>query len=128
MTDLQPLSPSPRELVVTIANEGRRRLVPLAILFAVVALTALAVGELWPKRFVSSTTILAQESNIIKPLMEGRAVATGISDRAGMAREVIFSNRVMAEIMKSGGWQPESMTPVDRDRLAERIKQKLEID
>ena len=36
--------------------------------------------------------------------MEGRAVPTGVSSRAGITREVAFSRKVMDEILETGGW------------------------
>jgi len=59
-----------------LANEAHRRRVAMVVVFAAIALVALALGALWPKTYTSSTTILIQEDNIIQPLMEGRAVAT----------------------------------------------------
>ena len=42
----------------------------------------------------ASTTILAQKSDIIQPLLEGRAVSTGVADRVSIAKQVIFSRKV----------------------------------
>ena len=38
-----------RETLGAVLREGRRRLVPMAILFVLVALSAIAVGWNWPK-------------------------------------------------------------------------------
>lgn len=117
------------ELVPTLLTEGRRRMVALGTLFAVVAITALVIGATWPKKYESSTTILVQESNIVTGLMEGRAVATGIADRASIAREVIFSRKVMNEILVTGGWmarQPPP-SPVEQDRFIEAITNRTRI-
>jgi NAD(P)-dependent dehydrogenase (short-subunit alcohol dehydrogenase family) len=75
-----------RELAQILFVEAKRRRLSLGLIFAVVALAALAVGIFWPKKYTSSTTILVQESSIIKPLMEGRAVPTGVADRASINR------------------------------------------
>ena len=60
----------------------------LATVFALIALGALVFGMLLPKKYNSSTTILVEESNIIQPLMEGRAVPTSVvrPRRASRAR------------------------------------------
>src|SRR5262249_46213972 len=99
----------------------------LVIVFAVIALAGLVTGVLWPKKFASSTSILVQESNIIKPLMEGRAVATGNADRAAIAREGIFSKRIMDEILKTGGWMQGNPTPLDQEKIIEQIKLRTSI-
>lgn len=110
-----------------LREELRRRPVMLAATFAAIALSALLIGSLIPRKFTSSTTILVEESNIIQPLMEGRAVPTGVADRAGITREVAFSRRVMSEILKVGGWLNDDPSPVEQDKLIEKIVARTEI-
>lgn len=114
-------------LAPVLIAEFRRRGLGLGLGFAAVALCALGVGLVLPSRYVSSTTILAGETNIITPLMEGRAVATGVADRGRIAREVIFSRKVMAEILEVGGWSAELADPVERERASEQIKQRTQV-
>lgn len=99
----------------------------LCLGFASIALTVLAVGVLLPKKYISSTTILAGETNIITPLMEGRAVPTGVADRGRIAREVIFSRKAMADILVVGGWADELQDPVARERAIEQIKLRTQV-
>ena len=115
------------QLVPVLLAELRRRVFGLCIGFAAVALLALLVGLMVPKKYVSGTTILAGEANIITPLMEGRAVPTGVADRARIAREVIFSRKVMGEILEAGGWSEELQDPIARERAAEQIKQRTRV-
>ena len=82
---------TPSELVPILLNEGKRNMVPLASKFAAIALLTLFVGLLLlPKSYTASTTILAQESDIIQPLLEGRAVANGVTDRADIAHQLLY--------------------------------------
>lgn len=115
------------QLLPILLAELRSRALSLSVAFAAIALTVLAAGLLLPKRYVSSTTILAGETNIIAPLMEGRAVPTGVADRARIAREVIFSRKVMGEILAAGGWSDELTDPIARERAAEQIKQRTKV-
>ncbi|MBS0558351.1 MAG: hypothetical protein JSR27_13175 [Proteobacteria bacterium] len=121
--ELVPLN----EVASVLLNEGRRRRLSLTAIFVVFALLTLLVGAMWPKKYVSSTTILVQESNIITPLMEGRAAATGVADRAAIAREVIFSRKVMDEIMDTGGWTAKHPSPIEKDQIIEAIKNRTVI-
>ncbi len=118
---------TPGELLQILLQEGRRRLPALVAIFVGIALLTLAVGLLLPKNYMVSTTILAQESGIIQPLLEGRAVATGVTDRAGIARQVIYSQRVLEEALKTGGWLDGNPSPVKQDRLVEDIKERIRI-
>jgi polysaccharide chain length determinant protein (PEP-CTERM system associated) len=101
--------------------------VTLATLFALIAFAALALGILWPRTYVTSTTILAQSSDIIQPLLEGRAVATGVTDRAGMARQVIFSRKVLNDVLNHGGWMEEQPSALMQDKLMESIKDRTTV-
>ena len=68
----------PDELLVVLYKEARKRIVAIAATFAVVMLLTLIVGMMViPRNYTSSTTILAQESDIIQPLLEGRFPAPG---------------------------------------------------
>ncbi|HEX5123389.1 MAG TPA: XrtA system polysaccharide chain length determinant [Rhodanobacteraceae bacterium] len=115
------------EMAPIMISEGRRHAVALAVVSAVVALIALAVGLFWPKNYVSSTTILAQKSDIIQPLLEGRAVPTGVTDRVAIAKQVIFSRKVLEDILATGGWAAQHPDPIAQDRLLERIKDDTQI-
>ncbi|KRF02243.1 hypothetical protein ASG87_11745 [Frateuria sp. Soil773] len=115
------------DMLPVLASEAKRHRLALALAFAAIALAALGVGLLWPKKYEASTTILAQESSIITPLMEGVASPTGNKNRAGIARDVIFSRKVMDEILASGGWMATHPTPVEQDRLIEGIKGRTQV-
>ncbi len=106
----------------TMAKEAKRRRLALGILFAAIALLALAVGLLWPKKYESTTTILVQENNIIKPLTEGLAAPTEVADRAGIAQEVIFSRQIMDKLLKDGGWMNDHPSPLEQVNLIKRIE------
>lgn len=114
--------PSAVAAMVPVAfEEWRRRPVLLATVFTLIALAALVFGLLLPKKYNSQTTILVEESNIIKPLMEGRAVPTSVVSRAAITREVAFSRKVMNDILKTGGWMDKNPTPLQQDQIIEMI-------
>ncbi|MFT3761962.1 MAG: hypothetical protein QM761_04960 [Pseudoxanthomonas sp.] len=110
-----------------MGKEFLRHPVFLASVFAAVALLALVVGLLLPKKYYASTTILVEDRNIIAPLMEGRAVPTGVADRASIAKQVAFSRKVMDQILAVGGWMDDHPTPVEQDKLIERIVNRTQI-
>lgn len=109
-------------LAETMLKEARRRRVALAVIFAAVALLALVVGVFWPKKFVAETMIVVQENNIIKPLTEGIAATTEVASRADIAREIIFSQDSLNQLLADGGWDVAHLTAIERDRLIDHIK------
>jgi polysaccharide chain length determinant protein (PEP-CTERM system associated) len=123
MNALIPHSETPEIFLL----EARRRRSTLVLLFALIATVALLAAFLWPKKYAASTTVLVQENNIIKPLMEGRAVPTGNADRAVIARQVIFSHKIMEEILDQGGWMASRPSALEQDRLIEGIKQRTNV-
>ncbi len=92
----------------------------LVLSFVVVALAVLATGWTYKAKYESTVTILADSSNIIKPLLEGTAQATEVNDRAEIAREVIFSRDIVDQIIRSNGLAGTATDPaaVERVRLA----------
>ncbi|HZP65772.1 MAG TPA: XrtA system polysaccharide chain length determinant [Rudaea sp.] len=116
-----------RELPAILWTEARRRHATMVLLFAAIAAAGLAAGFLWPKKYSASTTILVQESNIIKPLMEGRAVPTANADRASIAREVIFSRKIMEDILATGGWMASHPSALEQEKLIEDIESRTTI-
>lgn len=108
-------------LLPVVREEARRHTLLYVGIFAAIALVALAVGMMLPKKYASTTSILVEQSNIITPLMEGRAVPTGTANRATIAKEVAFSRKVMNEILRTGGWMEDNPSPVEQDRLIEQI-------
>ena len=62
----------PDELLLTLLKEARSRIVTIAAIFVAIMLLTLVVGLLViPRQYTASTTILAQDSDIIQPLLEG---------------------------------------------------------
>lgn len=114
----------PIEYARLILKEGRRRIVLLALIFAAIAALTFVLGKfVIARHYEVSVTILAQDSDIIRPLLEGRAVPTGVTDRVGMARQIVYSRKVLTEIIEIGGWgEDESLSPLQKDRLMEEIR------
>jgi polysaccharide chain length determinant protein (PEP-CTERM system associated) len=123
-----PATMPPAELLAIMLREARRYQVHMTAVFAGLALVLLVGGLLLlPRKYTASTTIVVQESDIIQPLLEGRAVATGVVDRAGIARQVVFSRKVLTELLAVGGWMDGKPSAVMQDRLAEQIRERTRI-
>lgn len=123
--------PADRGAILSILPVARKEIARRSLLllgiFAAIALGSLALGIALPKNFTSTTTILVEESNIIAPLMEGRAVPTGVAKRASIAREVAFSRKVMDKILLAGGWLAEHPDALTQVRLIDQITDRTHI-
>lgn len=89
-----PLSRLPNEIL----QEVRARKWLALLLFVLVSFGVLAAGFLWPYKYRSETVIFIDDQNIIRPLMEGSAVATEINDTASAAKELLWSRSVIEKV------------------------------
>lgn len=89
-----PLSQLPTEIV----REVRARKWLSLFIFMVVSFGVLMAGFLWPYKYQSEVVIFIDDRNIIRPLMEGSAVATEINDQASAARELLWGRSVAEKV------------------------------
>jgi polysaccharide chain length determinant protein (PEP-CTERM system associated) len=121
-----------RGIVGVIAKEGRRRLLTLTALFSVIALIGLGMALLTPKKYDASTLILVEANNIIKPLMEGRAVSTSVADQTAVVTQIVLGRRVLRELLMFGGWvkPPPARQPDAREeeRMLRDLRASIKIE
>ena len=91
-----PLSQLPSEII----REVRLRKWLALFLFAIVSFAVLLAGFVYPYQYQSQVVIFVDDQNIIRPLMEGSAVTTKISERTSVVREMLWSRDVMSQIAK----------------------------
>ena len=96
-------------------------------IFVVVVFALLVAGLVWPKGYVASTTILVDEKNIIQPLMQGAAVTTEVTDRSRLARETIFSRKLMTQLLADTGRLKEGDSPEEQDKLLKKLQKQTTI-
>ncbi len=94
------------------------------VLFSVVGAF---LGLTLAKSYTSSTTIFVEDKNIIQPLMQGAAVATNVTDRANIAKEILFGSKIMNQILDDAGWTQNNPSGVEKERLAEAIKKRTSV-
>jgi polysaccharide chain length determinant protein (PEP-CTERM system associated) len=97
------------------------------VAFAVISVAVLLTAMLLPKVYRSYTVIHADESNIIRPLMEGTAVATGVKDQAQNARELLFSRRIMLQVLREAGMQVDDLSELKLERLIDDVQKRTRI-
>ncbi len=95
--------------------------------FVLFNVLAVILGLTLGKSYVSSTTIFVEDKNIIQPLMQGAAVATNVTDRASIAKEILFGSIIINQILQDAGWIQDSPSDVEKERLAEAIKKRTSV-
>lgn len=115
------------ETLAVLMTEGRRRILLLTIVFTVVALLALVIGLYRPKRYESSSLLIVESANIIKPLMDGRAVTMPIADQVAVTVQGIASKRILREILASGGFPEIPRDPKEEERVLAKLRAAIHI-
>lgn len=82
---------------------------------------------IWPQVYTSSATVIIDDKNILRPLMEGTAVTTAVADPSKMARQIMSSRKTIKEIVTSGKWADDVITPGELDLTIENIRSRTEI-
>jgi len=116
------------DLLKILAGEVYSRRNTVFVLFVVISLSFLAVGTIWPKRYTSFSIILADESNILQPLMQGTAETTRVTDFVGNAREIIFGENIMDKILEEAGWLKTNPSEVEKERIKNKLKDHIKIN
>ncbi|MCB1754535.1 MAG: hypothetical protein KDJ38_03380 [Gammaproteobacteria bacterium] len=116
------------EWVPLLAREGINRRGTLVAIFALTALLLLTAGYFWQKKYLSTVTLYIDESNIVRPLLEGAAVSADTKDKAYIAAEILFSQEIMEKILTEGGWVNDSMSLPERERIKEKVIEKTTIE
>lgn len=101
---------------------------PLLLVAVLVALGMLGLGLVWPKTYQSHVTIIFDEQSIIQPLMEGTAVATDVTERAGLAREVINSRAFLNQIIEQSNLVPPDADPLQWDMAREGMRNRIRVE
>lgn len=70
--------------------------------FVMIAFAVLLVGMITPKSYETSAMLHADVTNIIEPLLKGRAHVTTI-DRSEQARENIYTRRIIERVAREAG-------------------------
>lgn len=114
-------------LLKALVGEIYTRRNTVFIMFAVISLSLLVVGTIWPKKYTASTTILADETNILQPLMRGTAETTPLKDLADNAREIISGEKIMDEILKDAGWLKNNPSKIEQAKIKASIKKQIHV-
>jgi protein tyrosine kinase modulator len=120
------------ELLGVLLKEGRRRVLMLAVMFSVLALGALAVTLVLPKRYEASTLIVIDENELIKPLVEARGGKSNISDETTILNQIVTGRKVLREVLLFGGWvkPPPARQPDAREEesMLKQLRSRIKIE
>ena len=109
-------------------KEGRRRLLPLTVIFTVVALVALGIGLVMPKRWDATTLIIVDADSAIKPLMEGRATVTPVTAQTALVTQVVMGQKVLRKLALDVGIMPVRTSPAEQEDVVSQFRKRIKIE
>lgn len=108
-------------IVSEMIREVRRRKWLALLVFLLVSAAVLAAGFFWRYKYESQVVIFVDDSNIIKPLMQGSAVTTEISDRVSAAKTLLDGRDLLSKVATDTQiWGPEAQN-LSQKELDQRI-------
>ncbi len=99
----------------------------VVILFCLISILFIGVGIVWPKKYVSFATIVSDNQNIIQPLLAGAAVPTKVTDKLRISKEILFSQKIMHELLLKTGFITSSTDPITEELLSATVKKNTRI-
>jgi polysaccharide chain length determinant protein (PEP-CTERM system associated) len=115
------------DLLKSLKFEAIRFRVWVVLIFIVVSFGPLVVGYFWPNTYSTSALLFADETNIIEPLLKGRASVTSV-DRAKQAQEVLYSRRVMEDAAKAAGLVGEDYSVDQMARAVRHLRSGVRVE
>jgi len=97
------------------------------LIFLVVSLGALVAGWYWPRVYVSNSTVLVDEQNILQPLMEGTAVATDVKHIAKNAKQLLSGQKTKDKLLVYMSDEVADLSLEEQDKYWENIFYKTKI-
>ncbi len=120
---MQNLSLDKQLLIFLNEALDKRRL--FAITFSIISISILIIGLSWPKSYESSTTLLWNKANVLKPLLEGTAETNTGYEQSRIASEVIHSNKNLGILIEKSGLDYSPTGKKLSDRELEFLKTQL---
>lgn len=115
-----------KEYLVALLRELIRFRIAVVSVFIVVSFSVLLISFFLNKSFSTSALLYADETNIIQPLLKGRAELTKI-DRTEVAREMIFTRRQLEAVAKKIGRLSGSEGPARYESVLSSLRRNIEI-
>lgn len=96
------------------------------IIFLAVSFCVLLVGMAWPKSYTTKVVLFADVTNIIEPLLKGRAEVTKI-DRSEQASEVIYTRRILLETAKQASLLTKTAGEDAQDAIVKQLRSGINV-
>lgn len=115
-----------KDLLNSLKFEAIRFRTWCVLLFILVAFAVLGAGYLKPNTYTTEARLYADETNIIEPLLKGRASVTDV-DRSSQAREIIYTRRILEKAAREAGLVDNASSQEELSRAVSKMRGGLSI-
>ncbi len=116
-----------REIFIALRLELVRYKEWCVAIFILVSSAILVVGLAWPKSFETSAVLYADVTNIIQPLLKGRAEMTQV-DRSQTAKDVIYTRNFAEEIVIESGLVDDKNDSEAIEKMVAHLRRTITIE
>lgn len=113
-----------KEILLALKSELIRYRVACLVLSISVLFLVMIFGLNWDKKYVSTATLEIDASNIIQPLLRGRAEFTA-ANRVEEAKQTIASRRLIESVARELGYIDDATSMEDIEKIIEVIRQNV---
>jgi polysaccharide chain length determinant protein (PEP-CTERM system associated) len=114
-------------LIRVIIKEAWARKKLVAVLYVLVSALFAGLAWVWPQVYTSSATIIVDDRNIIRPLLDGAAQTTALTEPMKLAKQMMGSRTTLREVLLIGGWIDEETPQRQVDSLMDDARSKTDI-
>ena len=114
--------------VAVVWREMCQRKFKVAFVVTIISFAIMFVGILRPPSYSSSITIFADNQNIIKPLLGSKASVTELKqNRSNQVRDIIYSPRILSEVIDSVYGEGAFPTPLSKDIKMSQVRGNISV-
>lgn len=114
------------DLLKSLKFEAIRFRVWVVLLFLTVSFLPLVVGFLWPNTYSTQAVLNADQTNIIEPLLKGRASVTSV-DPAKQVQETLYTRRVLERAAEGASLIGANSTDAQKAAAVQELRSGLAV-
>ena len=107
------------EMLPLLRREAIARSRTLLAIFVVISLVFMAIGFALKKNYTSAVQLYVDDRNLVSPLMDTENTAD--RDKAKLAKQELFANDIVDEILDVVGFADNSTSPAEREELRDDL-------
>ena len=92
-----------------------------------IAVGILIYGMLWQEKYTVSTSLYADQQNIIAPLLQGQAQVTKVEDQLEIVEDLMLSNRILEKIVKGEDYLNGIEDPAQQSSIINGLRERIEV-